>query len=189
MTPEKLGLFLGQKQANLYGMKDYFRSLAKDPQAVERGKENKRKMEQQAHIPAVANDLEAMRVLELMVKDFLKALPLYERNVQDAFKAALDQPNYQEAVEFFRGFASGLATQGFKDGRIVRTTEATDLHLRMFMQSQKVKEFKSVVELRAFLLQNGFTEETLGDDERLQKYCYRVGYAPGKRGRPSKQRK
>ena len=175
MTPEKLGMMMGQKQAIFYGLKD--------PQAVECSKAAKREMEKQAHIPAVANALEVIRNVELMAKEFSKALPQYKRNVQDAFKAALAQPNYQEAVEFFRGFAAGLATQGFKDGKIVRNTPATNLHLNMFMRSQKFKKFRSVKELRAFLLQNGFTEETLGDDSRLQKYCSRIGYAPGKRRR------
>ena len=189
MTPEKLGMVLGQKQANLYGMKDYFQSLAKEPQAIERGKAVKREMEQQAHIPEVANNLELLHIVGMFVNEFNKSLPRFKRNIQDAFKAALVQPNYQEAVEFFRGFAKGLATQGFNDGKIVRNTPATDLHLNMFMRSQKFKKFRTVKELRAFLLQNGFTQDTLGDDSRLQKYCTRVGYAPGKkRRRPAKSK-
>ena len=116
-------------------------------------------------------------------------LPQFKNKVEQTFKAALDRGKYQEALDFFRGFAEGFAIKGFSYGKIVRKTCATDLHLNMFMRAQKFKKFGGVPELRAFLLQNGFTEETLGDDSRLQKYCTRIKYAPGKRGRPAKANK
>jgi hypothetical protein len=56
----------------------------------------------------------------------------------------------------------------------------------MFMRSQKFQKFENVKELRNFLWDNGFSLETL-DDSRLQKYCQRIKYTPGKRGRPARK--
>jgi hypothetical protein len=184
ITPEKLGLVLGQKQALCYGLT----SFLKEPEAVEGREAAKRQLEQQSHTPEAADDLAVIRKAELMGKEFFKVLPLIGKNIQDAFQAALDQSNYQEAVEFFQGFAQGLATQGFKDGTIVRRTEATELHLNMFMRANKFKKFENVKELRNFLWDHGFSLETL-PDSRLHKYCQRIKYTPARRGRPAKSKK
>ena len=189
MTPEKLGLVLGQKCANIFGLVEFLTSLSKKPDAAKRGREIKTNLEQQAkHLPEAANQLEALRVMEMIVAEFQKDLPQFQKKLLQAFDTALMQPNYQEAVEFFAGFAGGIAKQGFKGGKIVQPTEATDLHLKMFMHSQRVKKFRTVKELRAFLLKNGFTNQTLGDDSRLQKYCTRIGYAPGRQKNSSKKK-
>ena len=133
--------------------------------------------------------LHAGNITGLLLEEFTKYFPEFERKVHMAFKAALDQPNYQEAVEFFRGYAAGLARPGIKNGQLAKRTEATTLQLKMFMHSEEISKLKNVRELRAFLLKNGVTKQMLGDDERLQKLCTRLGYAPGKRGRPSKPKK
>jgi hypothetical protein len=123
----------------------------------------------------------------LLVHEFVtNILPKFEEVVQQSFKTALKRGNYQEALEFFQGFAEGFAIKGFKDGSIVRKTPATELHLNMFMRSQKFQKFENVKELRNFLWDNGFSLETL-DDSRLQKYCQRIKYTPGKRGRPARK--
>ncbi len=189
ITPETLGLLLGQRCSHLYALGAWLASASKVPDAAKRGKALKRKMVEQSHVPGMASALQAMETLALVLKDFAKDSSRFEELVQQAFKAALGQPNYQEAVEFFRGFATGLATHILKDGGLVRKTDATELHMKMFIHAEQAKKFRTVTELRAFLLKSGFTQETLGDDERLQKYCNRIKYAPGKRGRPPKQNK
>jgi hypothetical protein len=186
MTPEKLGLLLGQKCATLYGLGDYLQSLANNPEAVERGKKNLKALKTQRRVPGVSSALHAGRIAEMMIPELVKYIPRFVETVHAAFKAALEQPKYQEAVEFFRGYAAGLSKPGFKDGKLVRSTLATPLLAKMFMHPEQIAEMKNVKELRAFLLKNGFTKASLGDDERLQKLCSRLGYAPGKRGRPSK---
>jgi hypothetical protein len=188
MTPEKLGLVLGQQCATLYALGEYFQSLGDNPKTVKQGKEALEILRKQRHVPGVSSALHSARVLEMMAQELEKHFPKFEKNVHAAFKAALDQPNYQEAVEFFRGFATGLSKPGIKGGKLVRRTKATPLQMKMFMHPEQVAEMKNVKQLRGFLLKNGFTEETLGDDERLQKFCTRIGYAPGKRGRPSIQK-
>jgi hypothetical protein len=184
MTPKKLGLLLGQQCATLYALGEYFQSLQSDVEAVERGKENVKALRTQRHLPGVSSALHSGRILGMMIQELVKYVPRFQGIVHGAFKGALDQPKYQEALEFFQGFATGLSKPGFKDGTLVRPTRATPLQMKMFMHPEQVAEMKNVRELRAFLLKSGFTEETLGDDERLQKFCTRLGYAPGKRGRP-----
>jgi len=181
ITPQKVGRVLGQKYANIYALGEYAQSLAKDPQAVERGKAIKAKMEKAGGV------VTETRPELLLVHEFVtNILPKFEEVVQQSFKTALKRGNYQEALEFFQGFAEGFAIKGFKDGSIVRKTPATELHLNMFMRSQKFQKFENVKELRNFLWDNGFSLETL-DDSRLQKYCQRIKYTPGKRGRPARK--
>ena len=190
ITPQQVGRVLGHKYANIFALGEYAQSLGKDRQAVERGNAIKGKMQKAAPLTGADKVREETSPVLLLVHEFVtNIMPKFEDVVQQSFKAALKRGNYQEALDFFRGFAEGFAIKGFKDGKIVRTTEATELHLRMFMESQRIKKLRTVRELRGFLLQNGFTEETLRDDERLQKYCYRIRYAPGKRGRPAKSKK
>jgi hypothetical protein len=188
MTPEKLGLVLGQQCASAYALGESLQALV-DPNKLEQAGKFVKNLAKQKHLPGVTSALHAVGVSGMMLTEFLKDFPRFEKLVHKAFKAALDQPNYQEAVEFFRGYAKGLTQPGLKNGQLARRTEATTLQSKMFMHAEEIAKMKSVKELRTFLLQNGMTKQTLGDDERLQKFCQRLGFSPGKRGRPPKSKK
>jgi hypothetical protein len=188
ITPGKLGLLLGQQCASLYALGEYL-SVGNNPEAVKRGEENLKFLETQTDVPGVTSALHGVWIAVLMIQELVKNCPRFEKTVHSAFKAALDQPNYQEAVEFFRGFAKGMTKPGLKDGQLIGRTDASILLTKFFVHRDEISKMKTVAELRSFLLKNGFTEQTLGDDSRLQKLCHRLGYAPGRRGRPPKKNK
>jgi len=185
LTPKKLGQLLGQQCATLHALGEQLQSLD-DPEKIKQAAATAEALTQQSQMPGVSNVLHAAQITGMMLEQLLQHIPQFEKTVQAAVKAALDQPNYQEAVEFFRGFAQGMTKPGLKDGKLVGQTDATMLQLKMFMLPEAAAKKKNVAEWRAFLLENGETEATLGDEERLQKFCQRIGYAPGKRGRPPK---
>ena len=56
----------------------------------------------------------------------------------------------------------------------------------MLFHWQAIDRLSSVPKLRIFLLENGLTEAVVGDISRLRRLCTRIGYTPGKRGRPKK---
>jgi hypothetical protein len=58
----------------------------------------------------------------------------------------------------------------------------------MFFHWQEIDRLPSVPKLKIFLQKNGLTEVIIGDISRLRRLCTRVGYAPGKRGRSSKEK-
>ena len=183
ITPRKLGRVLGQKYANIYALGEHAQTLAKDPELVKRGRAVKAKMEKAGGVPEEASP-EILLVHEFVTN----ILPQFKNNVEQTFKVALDRGSYLEALEFFQGFAEGFALKGFAEGQIVRKTPATELHLNMFMRARKFQKFENVKELRNFLWDHGFSLETL-DDARLQKYCQRIQFKPGKRGRPATSNK
>ena len=188
MTPRKLGLVLGQQCATLYTLGDYLQSLVSNPESIKRGKANLKALRSQRHISGVSSVLHAGRIAEKMFCELEKNFPKFEETVHAAFRAALNQTSYHEAAEFFNGYAAGFSKPSIKDGKLVGMTSATKLQLKMFMHTEQAAECRNVKELRTLLLKNGFTEDELGDDERLQKFCHRIGYAPGKRGRPAKKK-
>jgi hypothetical protein len=175
-TPEKVGLLLGQFCANIYALKD-----PQTLQVLEQERQELKLLRTQSHIPGVRSRLHEARVNRMMSDQFEKELPRLKEKIQAGLQAALDQPNRQEAAEFYDGFARGLAKPGLKHGKLAGHTEATPLQMKMFMHWEEAANMKSVEEWRAFLLKHGETEETLGDPERLKKFCNRVGYAPGKK--------
>ena len=180
ITPEKLGLRLGQQCATLYELGKKFEPLGK-PEAVKQTEKAVEFFTKNQQVPGVESLLQAASVSGMMILELVKHFPKFEKNVHASFKAALDQHSHQEAIEFFRGFAHGLANPGIKDGKLARRTDATTLQMKLFIHKQQIAKMKTVKELRAFLLKNGFTEQILGNDERLQKFCSRLGFAPGKR--------
>ena len=186
MTPEKLGLVLGQQCATLYELGKQLEPLG-NPEAVKQAEKTTEFLTKNQQVPGVESLLQAASVSGMMILELVKHASKFEKKVHAAFKAALNQTNHQEAIEFFRGYAHGLATPGIKDGKLARRTDATTLQMKMFIHSEQIAKMKTVRELRAFLLKNGFTEETLGDDERLQKFCSRLGFAPGKHKAKAKQ--
>ena len=188
MTPQKLGLVLGQQCATAYHLGEHCKRLA-DPIAVKQTKASVAVLRKNRHVPGVSSVLHSARIAGMMLQEYAKDFPRFEKHLHATFKAALDQPSYQEAVEFFGGFAKGLTNPALKNGNLVRSTAATTLQMKMFFHTEHAAEMKNVDEWRAFLLKNGETEETLGDPERLKKFCSRLGYAPGKKKKNSRKKK
>jgi hypothetical protein len=186
ITPEKLGRILGQQCATLYELGKQFEPLG-NPESVKQAEKAVEFFTKHEQVPGVGSLLQGANVAGMLVLELAKGFPRFEKNVHAAFKAALDQHSHQEAIEFFRGYAHGLANPGIKDGKLRRRTDATTLQSKMFIHAEAIAKMKTVNELRAFLLENGFTEQTLGNDERLQKFCTRLGFAPGKHKAKKKQ--
>ncbi len=185
ITPEKLGLVLGQQCATFYELGKQMQSLD-NPTNIKQAEKTVELFTKNKQIPGVESLLQAANIAGMLVLELTKHFPKFEKNVHEAFRAALDQGSHQEAIEFFRGYAHGLANPGIKDGKLKRRTTATTLHSKMFVHAKEIAKMKNVKELRAFLLKNGFTDAMLGDDERLQKTCTRLGFAPGKRKQKKK---
>lgn len=183
-TPETLGLVLGQKCANLYALGDG-QTIA----AIQQEKLKLEALNKLPNAPGLDSARHLFRVAEACLEELAKDGPRFEKMVHAAFKAALDQTSHQEAVEFFQGFAKGLSAAGLNAGKPANQTDATPVQMKMFLHSKEVAAMKTISELRAFLLKNGFTEQSLGDDQRLIKLCQRLGFSPGKRGRPPKTNK
>ncbi len=158
MTPNKLGLLLGQQCATAYALTESFQSLA-DPKKIRQAKATVAVLRKKRNVPGVSSVLHASRVVGMMMEQFAKDFPRFEAHVHATFKAALDQPSHQEAIEFFGGFAKGLTNPALKKGKAVRRTNATTLQAKMFLHTEQAGEMKSVADWRAFLLKNGETEE------------------------------
>jgi hypothetical protein len=189
ITPEKLGRFLGQKCANIYALGERFQIGLQNPQNIAKGVELFNRLQSQKVKPGVSSLLHATNITSKLIADFSKDVEQVENNVLEAFKSALDQPSYKEAVEFFQGFAKGLSKKGITLNGMARETTATPVYEKMFFHWQEVDRLRSVPQLKAFLLKNGLTEAIIGDISRLRRLCTRIGYAPGKRGRPPKSEK
>jgi hypothetical protein len=123
ITPEKLGLVLGQQCATLYELGKQFEPLGK-PEAVNQVEKTVEFYTKNQQVPGVESLLQGANVAGMLILELVKHLPKFEKKVHAAFKAALDQPSHQEAIEFFRGFAHGLANPGIRDGKLSRRTDA-----------------------------------------------------------------
>jgi hypothetical protein len=115
--------------------------------------------------------------------------PRFEEVLHRAFKEALEQECYEEAVSFFQGFAKGISKPGLRSGTAALSTTATVIYQKLYFHWREVEQLQSVPELRTFLIRNGLSEPVLGEPERLEKLCERMGLSFRKRGRPRKTRK
>jgi hypothetical protein len=186
ITPEKAGTFLGQHCANVYAVAENFQvgmhSVRKLDEAVGPLQQSRAK-------PGASSLLSMVKALGLLIKDSPKRGRQFKIIALQAFKKALGQPNHQEAAEFFQGFGNGISMKGLTSSGAARRTTATPVYIKMFLNWQEVDRLPSVPKLRVFLLTHGLSENQVGDISRLRRLCSRVGYAPGKRGRPRKSKK
>jgi len=180
ITPDKVGRFWGQKFAILYAFGGKAR-MQKVPEEIEKAIAYWEKKKDEPNASTALNGLNFARQ---MVTEAGNVGPI-EENLLQAFKLALNQPNHQEAVEFFRGFALGLSKKGITSKGLALETDATPIYKMMLAHWQEVDRLASVPILRKFLISHGLTESTVGDISRLRRLCTRIGYAPGKRGRPA----
>jgi hypothetical protein len=189
VTPEKVGKYLGQKCANCYAIGNQLQAgitALENPQNAKRVATTLNNLEEHKENPVVASLHHSTGVTGLLIAEFANDGEAFDKIVHDAFKEALDQKNYDEAVQFFQGFAKGLSKPGLKSGKLAQATDATPIYLKIFFHWQEVDQLGTVIELYDFLLKRGFTEQTLGGIERLKTICKRIKYAPGKRKRHSR---
>jgi len=188
LTPEFVGKILGQLCANLYALGEIFNKSMEnfDPTILEK---NMALLQENLKVPGVSSLLQLYGVLGSLMGDLSGNGERLEKHVLRSFKAALDQPNYNEAVAFFRGFAKGLSKKGLSAKGLEKTTTATPIYQRMLFDWREVDKLESVPKLRDYLVKNGVPEAVIGDISRLRRLCTRIGYAPGKRGRPPKSKK
>ena len=185
ITPNKAGRFWGQKFATLFAFGGKSK-MGEVPQKIQQAIDF---WEKQKENPGAADTIRQMKLLKGQLQFAAENTDRIGRNVLQAFKLALEQPSHEEAVEFFRGFATGLSKKGLTSRGLARQTTATAIYSLMLAHWEEVDRLPTVSDLRAFLLRHGMSDRTLGDIERLQKLCSRIGYAPGKRGRTGKSKK
>ncbi len=186
VTPEKLGILLGQQCANAFAMGENFSQPQADPKAVEAAME---RLKQNQHLPAVNRLLGALRLLEGLGSHLSARIQWLEMLSNDACKEALAQSSHEEASAFFRGFSKGIARKGMDKFSPVRSTTATEIYQKLFCCWGEVSQLKSVSELRSLLIQTGVKEQMLRDPKRLEKICERIGLKLRGRGRPRKSDK
>ena len=192
ITPRKLGMNLGQKCANLYAIGNQVKAgitAMENPQNAEKAVALMEQLEKNKENPVAASTLHAMEVTGSLIEEMANDADEFEKIVHSAFKEALEQPDYGEAVQFFQGFAQGISSPGLLPGRLAQSTDATLIYQKMFFHWQEIDQLRTVTELFDFLLKVGISKPMLGDIDRLRTLCKRIKYAPGKRGRPSKDKK
>ena len=192
ITPRKLGMNLGQKCANLYAIGNQLQAgltALENPQNAKKVVEFGNQLEKNKENPVVASNNHSLEVVGSLFEGLAKDAPAFEKIVHNAFKEALEQSNYGEAVQFFQGFAQGISSPGLLPGKLAQSTDATPVYRKMFFHWQEVDQLRNVTELYDFLLKIGISKRMLGDIERLRTLCKRIEYAPGKRGRPQKPKK
>jgi hypothetical protein len=188
-TPVGLGLWLGQNCANFYALGE----LLGMPDGTPEEEINKRcesavklveALEGNKDKPQVKSLLNALEIGGQLICRLPDELPRFEEILHRAFKQALDQPNYNEALGFFQGFAQGLSKKGVTRSGLARATTATPVYMAMYYNWREIDKLKSVTALYLHLQKIGLSKAQLGDIERLRRLCTRVKYHPGKRGRP-----
>jgi hypothetical protein len=189
ITPRNLGMNLGQKCANLYAIFGPIEAVLDDPEKIKKATALLEHFEKNKENPVVASTLHAIHVAGELVTELAQGVDEFYKTVHNAFKEALEQANYAEAVQFFQGFAQGISSPGIKHGKLAQSTEATTIYQKVFFHWQEIEQLQNVTALYDFLLKVGISKPLLGDIDRLRTLCKRIEYAPGKRGRPSKSEK
>ncbi len=185
-SPRTLGLFLGQLCANAYAIGSAL--PAPTTEQIEAEKRFRKFCDQNPDVACAKSLLTAVRELELLVLPFSEAVSTLELVAQRVFKSALAQPDYDQAADFFQGFAKGISKRGLTISGLVGRTDATPIYQKLLAHRREVPALRSYSELRQFLIRNGISEQMAGSIKRLQMLCGRIGLRLGKRGRPLKPR-
>ena len=186
-TPRKVGQWLGQNCANSYAIADHLQGpLTAQMDTVT---PVLRQLEDNRQLPGVESLLKVFELGSAMLESFNQSLPAFQAKLPAAFQRALAQPDHTEALEFFQGFAHGMARKGLEAEGLALATTATALYLKLYVHWQEVDRLPNVTALREFLLKSGLPESVLGSPERLQQFCHRLGLKLGRRGRPRKANK
>jgi hypothetical protein len=181
LTPKVVGRCLGQICANVYAIGEL---MPKNPEAVERGRRIEKVLQKNQQVPSVKSTLKAMEFAGQSIIELGSAITLIESTIMESFKAALDQSSREEAADFFRGFADGIAKPGITGKpSLAGATTATPIYQRLLVHRREIEKLKSVRELRDFFLQLGLPEQVVGDNKRMEKICERIELTFGSRGR------
>ena len=182
ISPNKVGRFWGQKFATLFAFGGKS-GMAQNPEKMQAAIDA---WEKRTNQPGAVDTIRQMKMIKGWLQFGADSCEGNERAMLESFKLALGQPNHQEAVEFFKGFATGLSKVGIKGASLAGATVATPIYSMMLTHWHEVDRLPSVPKLREFLVSKGMDEQVVGDISRLRRLCTRIGYAPGKRGRPRK---
>ena len=186
VTPNFVGRVLGQNCANLYAIGDRLPGVVFTPEGIERAEKIIETLAAKRQEVGVASVLQSFEFAgEMMESLDESAVTQFEAGLHAAFREALDQPNYSETVQFFSGFAQGLAKPGISAKGLARNTTATTIYFKLFLHRAEIKKLHTVPELREFLIGSGIPEGMLGQPKRLEKICERIKLSLAKRGRPS----
>jgi hypothetical protein len=137
--PKSIGLWLGQNIANFYAMGEVFeKSIKAREQNADGLKKMLANLEANKTRPEIKNFFRVAEITGRLMMRLGKHAYDLEKMTLRAFKLALDQENYGEAVEFFNGFAKGISKKGLKGHRLARETLATKIYMAMFFNWQTV---------------------------------------------------
>ena len=99
VTPRKVGVFLGQKRADLYMLGEASQRGQSDHGQVKRAMELLKEVEARKDLPEWSSALHALKIGAMFIEGLRKVADAFEKSVHEAFRKALEQPNYNEAVE------------------------------------------------------------------------------------------
>jgi len=191
LTPKKLGMSLGQKCANLYAIGNQVQAgitALENPQTAAKAVAYIERLGRKKEHPVVASTIQALDTTGSLLLELANGSDEFEKIVHLAFKEALNQTDYGEAVQFFQGFAQGISSPGILPGKLAQSTDATPIYQKMYFHWQEIDRLHTVIELYDFLIKVGVSKPMLGDIERLRTLCKRIGYSPNKKNRPPKQK-
>lgn len=181
--PRETGLMLGQRCAFLYALGERYTEPTE--QQNQRAEKALKILEQNRDKPAVESVLMGTDLAMRLLGELVEQYPDFEKAVHEAFRAALDQTNYRHAVEFFQGFAVGLAKPGITNDGLAGRTEATNIYLRLYTHRREIEKMKDFPAVHSFLLDKcGMLKHQLRSVRRLQKIGERLGLHLAKPGRP-----
>jgi hypothetical protein len=181
VTPRRLGRLLGQEGANWTAIGNAFTENG-TPEKVARGEALLDQLKAHPENGAASSVLQAVEIVEQVLKSSEPLISLRIRITVDALTAAWLQPDERERLAFFQGIIEGLSKPGFPS----RFTDATAIYQRLLFHRKEVEKLKSVRELREFLLSRGLTPQSLGELKRLEKLCQRIGLSFAEPGRPKR---
>jgi hypothetical protein len=147
--PRELGLYLGQQCANMYAMGE----MMSEPTSlkIKAAKAKIKIYQQNRSVPGVESLLKVVEFLGQSLIDLQSYFPVFEKALHNAFKAALDQPNREDAADFFNGFAKGISKPGISRAGLARPTTATLIYQKLFVHRREIERQKNYSELQKFL--------------------------------------
>lgn len=193
-SPKSIGYILGQKWANYSSAPESTDMLNRLADQLENDAKMLEKQLREKgivltlHPSALLSLAGTGRLLEQGNEQVLSNYPSFLEILHEAFRAALEQPRYKEAVEFFRGFTGGIGNPGARNGKPTANTSATPIYTIIALRWPDIRMLRSLIELRAFLITAGIPESLVGPQKRLEKLCQRIGLRLASRGRPKRQK-
>jgi len=194
-SPKTIGYILGQKWANYRSGADWndmqnrrAADLKIDPKSSEWLALIEAWMASAPDHPVVRTLTATDRLLEQGLEQMPSDYHSFIEIMHEAFRTALEQPRYEDTVDFFRGFAGGIGNPGARNGKSTANTSATPIYAVVGVCWPDIRKLRSLIELRTFLVAAGISEPLLGSQKRLEKLCQRIGLRLARRGRPKRRK-